>query len=181
MAVAPTIVLKNYLRDKLLESKLLFTRESNQITDFFRQINDLSKILIIVPHDRAEEVFVRKYLSQIRSIFKGTRISTLDVFNMRDYDTNWIGMPNQNYLKKLHDEKFEFVIDLNSHHDQLCTYLCLCTTAPLRLHLVQGKYDKIYNLQLRVADSTSTDNLFRNLISYLSLLRGVKVDTNIPA
>jgi len=181
MAAALPMVLKNYFRDKLLEAKLLLTRESNQITDFFRQINDLNKVLIIVPRDRAEEVFVRKYLAQIRSIFKGTRISTLDVYNLRDYDLNWIGVPNQHYIKKLHDEKFDLVIDLNGHHDQLCTYLCLCTTAPLRQHLVPGRYDKIYNLQLRLEASASMDNRFRNLITYLSLMRGVKTDNKIPA
>jgi len=181
MAVALPLVLRNYLRDKLLETRLFFTREPNQITDFFKQINDLNKLLIIVPRDRAEEVFVRKYLLQIRNIFKGTRISTLDVFNIRDYDTNWIGMPNQHYVKKLRNEKFDLIIDLNSHHDQLCTYLCLCTTAPLRLHLVQGKYDNIYNLQLRVGESVSMDSRFRTLISYLSLMRGIKTDTKIPA
>ena len=181
MAVALPTGIRNYVRDKLLEVRLLFTREPNQMTDFFKQINDLNKLLIIVPRDRAEEVSVRKYVTQIRQIFKGTRIATLDVFNIRDHDVNWIGLPNQHYIKKLYDEKYELVIDLNSHHDYLCAYLCFCTRAPLRLHLVSGKYDKIYNLQLRVGEFASVDTKFRNLINYLARMRGIETDEKVTA
>jgi hypothetical protein len=169
-----TTILKNYFLDKLLEVRLLFIREKSQITDFLLQLKSVKKVLIILPRDRAEEVYARKYLTQIRQLFKGTRISTLDVFSLRKMDTNWLGMPNQDFINKLHDEKFDLIVDLNSFHDRLCTFLGATTGAPMRLHVMPGKYEKIYNLQFRVHKSASMDVRFRILINYLAKFRGIK-------
>jgi len=169
-----TSVIKNYFLDKLLEVRLLFIREKRQITDFLQQLNSVKKVLIILPRDRAEEVYSRKYLNQIRQLFKGTRISTLDVISLRKTDTNWLGMPNQDFIKKLHNENFDLIVDLNSFHDRLCTFLGASTGAPLRLHVMPGRYEKVYNLQFRVHKSASMDVRFRILINYLAQFRGIK-------
>jgi hypothetical protein len=168
-----TSILKNYILDKLLEIRLLFIREQSQITDFLLQLNSLKKVLIILPRDRAEEVYSRKYLSQIRRLFKGTRISTLDVGSLRGTDKNWLGMPSQDFIKKLYNEKFDLVVDLNSFHDRLCTFLGARAGAPMRLHVMPGKYEKVYNLQFRVHKSASMDVRFRILINYLAQFRGI--------
>ena len=174
-------MIKNYFLDKLLETRLLFIREKSQITDFMLQINSVKKVLIILPRDRADEVYARKYLTQIRQLFKGTRISTLDTFSLRKIDTDWLGMPNQSFIKKLQDEKFDLIVDLNSFHDRLCTFLGAKTGAPMRLHVMPGRYEKIYNLQFRVHKSASMDVRYRILINYLAQFRGIKRPETVPA
>jgi ADP-heptose:LPS heptosyltransferase len=95
----------------------------------------------------------------------------LDVLNLHKFDVNWLGVPNQSYLDRIRNENFDITIDLNSHHDVLCTYLTDLIEAPMRLHLVEGKFDKIYNLHIRSKMESSIEKRYQNLVKYLANLR----------
>jgi len=171
MAYNPTIVVKNFLLEKLLDTRLHFTKEKSQITNFVQGIRSVKKVLIILPRDRAEEVKARKYLNALFKVFEKVQISTLDIFNLRRIDVNWLGVPNQAYLNRIRSEKFDLTIDLNSYHDALCTYLTGLIEAPLRLHLMEGKFDKIYNLHIRSRVTSPIEKRYQNLVNYLAHLR----------
>lgn len=143
-------VIKDYLLEKLLETRLFFIKQKTDLTDFFEEVQKVKKILIILPIDKSEEGLAREFLPHIQKVFGKTKISTLDLSNLRKNDTNWLGVPNQKYLANIQGEEFDLLLDLNGHHDRLCAYLCALTAAPMRLHVSEGKFDKVYNLQFRI-------------------------------
>lgn len=171
MAIYPTHLVKNYVLEKILDTRLHFASGKNQITNFLNGIRSAKKVLIILPRDRAEEVHARKYLTALMKVFEKVQVTTLDVFSLRKIDVNWLGIPNQSYLNRIRSEKFDLTIDLNSHHDVLCTYLADLIEAPMRLHLVEGRFDKIYNLHIRSKMESSIEKRYQNLVKYMAHLR----------
>jgi hypothetical protein len=165
--------IKNFLLARFLNTKLYFIREKSDITNFPENFKNVKKILIILPRDRAEEVNARKYIPEFNKIFDSCRISKLDIFNLDENDKNWLGAPNKFYLSKIKNEKFDLSVDLNSSHDILCTFLTAKAGAPLRIHLAQGKFDKIYNIQIRSEFSSSLHARFKLMIGYLATMRQI--------
>ena len=171
MSTSSSNFLKNYFLEKMISTRLYFLKNQGDVTDFFERIKSVKKLMIIVPRDRAEEVHVRKYISRIQEIFQSAKFSTFDVCSLRKSDVNWLGVPNNSFLAKIQDENFDLVIDINSHHDHLCTFLGVFTNAPLRLHLTEGKFDKYYNIHIRAESSAHTKARFKNMINYLAKIR----------
>jgi hypothetical protein len=160
--------IKNYFLERLLDTRLYFIRQENDETDFFGLMKKVKKILIILPIDPSEEINSRKFMKDLQALFSKTRVSTLDLSNLRKHDTNWLGIPNQLYLSQIKKEKFDLLMDLNGHHDQICAYLAALTGAPLRLHASNGKFDKIYNLEIRASGKASLIDRYQTILAYLS-------------
>ena len=163
--------LKNFFLEKMISTRLYFVRDSRDITDFFTALKSVKKILVILPRDRAEEVMSRKYISQIHDIFKPAQFSSLDIHSLRKSDVNWLGVPNNSFLSKIKSENFDMILDVNSYHDHLCTYLGVFTNAPLRMHLCEGPFDKFYNIHIRSEQNSSIERKYKNLIKYLMKIR----------
>jgi hypothetical protein len=168
-------IIKNYFLGKLLEARLFFVKKYTTITNFFDQIKSVRKILIIIPLKKKDEVLAKKFLPQIYQIFDSAKVSILDLKTLRKTDTNWLGIPNSAFLNKINEEKFDLIIDLNSYHDRLCAYLSALTEAKMRLHLSEGKFDKIYNLQFRTNSDDTTITRYSNMIHYLAKMREKKI------
>lgn len=166
--------IKNYFLDKLIDTRLFFLRETTNVTNFIGAIKSAKKILIILPKNRAEEVASREYIKKIYQIFDTSKISKLDIQTLRKIDINWLGVPNKNYISKIRDERFDLLIDINSYHERLCSYLGALIESPMRIHLSPGKFDKIYNLQFRTGKKTPVADRFKNLINYLSIMRNTE-------
>jgi hypothetical protein len=175
--ITPNFI-KNYFLEKLLNARLHLMRENKEITNFIEGIRVVKRILIILPRDRANEIIARKYLSGLRKIFKATQISTLDIINFREDDVNWLGLPNNFYISKFRDQQFDLLIDLNSYHEPLCSFLGAKIAPPLRIHFSRGKFDKIYNMQIITDSRESIDVRYKNFFDYLSRIRNpVKMAT----
>lgn len=162
--------LKNYFLEKLLNARLFLMKKNPELTEFIGRIKSVKKILVVVPRDRAQEVVARKYLTRIKDAFPGSRISTLDIFNLRQNDVNWLGVPNDQFVDRFRKEKFDLLIDLNSYHDTLCSYLAAQTDAEMRMHICEGRYDKIYNLHVRTDSNTSLERRYSLLVNNLTRL-----------
>jgi len=163
--------IKNYFLEKLLETMLFFIKQKTDLTDFFEDVKKIKKLLIILPLDRAEEIIAREYLPEIQRVFGGAKVSTLDLSTLRKSDTNWLGVPNNKYLANIQKEEFDLVLDLNGRHDRLCAYLCALTAAPMRLHVSEGKFDKIYNLHFRIPGGAPLRSRYQNLLTYMVRMR----------
>lgn len=166
-----TNFVKDYFLEKMLNARLYFLKENPELTDFFDRIKQVGNLLIIVPRDRAEEVLARKYITRIHEIFKPAKFSTFDVCSLRQTDVNWLGVPNKSFLEKMKSENFDLIVDLNSHHDHLCTYIGAFIAAPLRIHVSEGKFDKVYNLHIRSGRINGMESKFKNMINYLTKIR----------
>jgi hypothetical protein len=171
MAMSSSGFIKNYVLHKLLNTRLYFLRENTEVTDFIQKVKRVKKILIILPRDRAQEVEARRYIPELRQAFPRAGISTLDILSLRKNDVNWLGVPNTFFLNKFRTENFEMIIDINDRHDALCSYLAAFIGAPMRIHLVQGKFDKIYNLHFRASSDTSFAGRFNNMIGSLNKMK----------
>ena len=163
--------LKNYFLKKLVHARLFFIKKNTQLLNFFELLKQVKKVLIILPINKKEERIARTYLSRFNSLFSASQISTLDVTSLRRSDVNWLGVPNMSYLKNIQSEDFELLIDLNGSHDYICAYLGALTRASLRLHVSQGIFDKIYNLQFRSQPQESIENRYDRVLRYLELMR----------
>ena len=163
--------IKNYFLERLLDARLYFMKEKGNETDFLDVIRKIKKILIILPIDRSDEINSRKFIKNLQSALGRVKISTLDLTTLRKSDTNWLGVPNHQYLANIQSGNFDLVMDLNGHQDRVCAYLGALTEAPLRLHASRGKFDKIYNLEIRTAGDSSLNDRYQNILSYLSRLR----------
>jgi hypothetical protein len=171
MSSTSTNFLKNYFLEKMISTRLYLLKNRGEVTDFFDKIRSVNKLLVIIPRDRAEEVYARQFVTRIHEVFEPAKFSTLDVCSIRKSDANWLGVPKNAFLTKLQDEEFDLVIDVNSHHDHLCTFLGVFTNAPLRMHVTEGKFDKFYNIHIRSEPSTRTEIRFKNMINYLAKIR----------
>ena len=174
MEVRSNNFIKNYFLERLLDARLYFIKDKNNETDFLDAIRNIKKILVILPIDRSDEINSRKYIKEIQSSLGKVKISTLDLATLRKNDTNWLGVPNHHYLSKIQGGDFDLLIDLNGYHDRICAYLGALTAAPLRVHASRGKFDKIYNLEIRSAGDSTLDDRYRSILTYLVKLRGPK-------
>jgi len=163
--------IKNYFLENFLDVRLFFVKQRSDLTDFFENIKKVKKILIILPIDRAEEIISREYIPEIRRVFGKAKVTTLDLSTVQKNDTNWLGVPNQKYLANLQSKEFDLLLDLNGHHERVCAYLCALTRVPLRLHITEGKFDKIYNLHFRISRKASLRSRYQNFIDYIGLMR----------
>jgi hypothetical protein len=171
MSAVSSNFIKNYFLEKMISARLYFLKQQGELLDFFERMQSVEKLLIILPRDRAEEVYARQFVNRIHEVFQGAKFSTLDVGSLRKSDVNWLGVPNAQFLTKIQEEKFDLVIDINSHHDHLCTFLGVFTNAPLRMHVTEGKFDKFYNIHIRSESQVRGDVRFKNMINYLDRIR----------
>jgi hypothetical protein len=163
--------IKNYVLEKFIDFRLFFIRQSTVLTDFFENIQRVKKILVILPVDRAEEIMSREYLPEIKHVFGNAKVETLDPATFRKIDTNWLGVPNQKYIAHIQNQKFDFCLDLNSHHESICAYLCARSEVPMRLHISEGRFEKIYNLHFRVSAEASLRTRYQNFLTYIGRMR----------
>lgn len=163
--------IKNYFLQKMLDTRLFFIKDKSQVTDFFDEIRKVKRIIIILPINKSEESIAREYLPKIQKVFGRGKLSTLDISTLRRSDTNWLGVPNQQYLSNIQNEGFDLLIDLNSSHNRLCAFLGALTGAPLRLHVSEGKFDKIYNLHIRISSDAPLHIRYENCIDYIDRMR----------
>jgi hypothetical protein len=171
--------IKNYFLERLLDTRLFLFKQEEVETDFLEAINQVKKILVILPVDRVEEVNSRKFVKDILTTFRSAKISTFDLVNLRKIDTNWLGVPNHHYLENIQNEHFDLLIDLNGHHDRVCAYVAAFVKTPLRLHASHGKFEKIYNLEIRTAGDATLTERYQNIIIYLARMRTNKRTTTI--
>jgi hypothetical protein len=163
--------LKKYFLRKLVYTRLFFIKKNTKLLNFIDMIKQVKKVLIILPINKKEEHIARDYLSKFNTLFKSSQISTLDVTSLRKTDVNWLGIPNMTYLKNIQSEDFELLIDMNGSHDYVCAYLGALTRASLRLHVSQGTFDKIYNLQFRSQPQELLETRYNRVLHYLELMR----------
>ena len=163
--------IKNYFLEKLVTTRLFLLKEKNPVTNFMQEMNHVKKILIILPVRVQASQAVQVFINKMNSTFSASEISTFETSMLRKRDVNWLGIPNSAFLNNIREEKFDLLIDLNSEQDNVCTYLGALSDAPMRIHLSEGKYDKIYNLQIRTDTEAPLSTRFDTLIIYLSKLR----------
>jgi len=159
--------IKDRILDRYIAFRLrLFGKEENAI-NIPERIRRVKNILLVLPVGAEYNTSVQQFSSQLYRIFKGAQVSTFERSSFRKSDGNWFGLPKENYLKNFRDVKFDLVIDLNQPQDNLCTYICALSGAPLRLAIANGRYDHIYNLQIRSRYKGLMEDQLRNLLNYI--------------
>lgn len=158
---------QNFLIDRLLINRFFLTKQINEVTDYSQQMNEVKKILIILPVIHENVQMENDFKINLANAFPKSSVSTFGITSLRKSDMNWLGVPGKEYLKNIQDEKFDLLIDLNEHQDRICTYLSALSNAPMRIHFSQGKFDKIYNIQIRTDKNTPLNIKVQTLLNYL--------------
>ncbi|MGD9486666.1 MAG: hypothetical protein AB7W47_01465 [Calditrichaceae bacterium] len=162
---------KSLILEKYLEFRFRKIKNSDELYDFPKMIQNVTHIFVILSAERDLEKENQEFLSSLYKIFSEARISTFERSSLRKEDMNRLGVPNDQYLKNIQDEKFDLVIDLNVKQDKICSYLTALSGASMRLNLTSGRYDHIYNLHIRGGRENTPTRQFGNILTYLKSLR----------
>ena len=158
---------KNYLLDRLLVNRFFLAKQINEITDYSRLLSEAKKILIILPVIHKNVQLENDFKSNLADAFPKSSISTFGITSLRKSDMNWLGVPGKEYLKNIREEEFDLLIDLNEYQDRVCSYLSALSQAPMMIHFSEGKFDKIYNLQIRTEFNVPLNVKIQTLFNYL--------------
>ena len=162
---------KESVLGKIINFRLKMIAQQDRAYDFSEQLGKTEKILIIIPSGNEYSVTMQNFIKKIGHIFKKSKVSTFVNSSLRKNDLNWLGVPNDSYLKVIRDEQFDLVVDINTKQDKISSYLCALSGAPMRLNLTSGDFDHLYNLHFRIKDiSKSLEERLQNMISYLEFL-----------
>ena len=151
----------------MLVNRFFLSKQVNKVTDYSSQLSETKKILIILPVIHQNVQLVNDFKSNLADAFPKSSISTFGITSLRKTDMNWLGVPGKEYLNNIREEDFDLLIDLNENQDRICTYLSALSNAPMRVHYSEGKFDKIYNLQIRTDINASLNTKIQTLFKYL--------------
>ena len=131
-------------------------------------IRNVRHILLITPEGHPElEQVLEAFASELYKIFDNVQVSTFQRSSFRPQDGNWFGLPREEYLDNFRQEKIDLVIDLNLETDRLCTYISALSGAPLRMNLMPGAYDQVYNVQIRPHELGNAEYKMDKILEYL--------------
>lgn len=164
--------IKALLLEKYLKFNLKSAKKNDKLCDFSEELKSIEQILVIKPINSIDDKSLQSFISGLYNIYPNIQVSTFTRSSLRKTDINWLGVPNNQYLKNIQEIHFDLVIDLNIHHDTICSYLCKLSGAPLRLNLKSGHYDHIYNLHIKTNSNTEIDDELQNILRYLKTFSG---------
>ncbi len=164
--------IKELLLEKYLDFNLKAIKKTNKLCDFSEKLKSIQQILVIKPINSIDDKSLQSFISGLYNIYPNIQVSTFTRSSLRKNDINWLGVPNNQYLKNIHKLKFDLVVDLNIHHDTICSYICKLSDAPLRLNLKSGHYDHVYNLHIKTNFNSPIDDELRNILRYLKTFSG---------
>ena len=163
--------IKDGVLGKIINFRLKMISKQDLAYDFSEQLGKTEKILVILPPDSEYSETMQNFVTRISQLFKKARVSTFVNSTLRKNDLNWLGVPNDQYLKIIRDEQFDLVVDINTRQDKISSYLCALSGAPMRINLASGEFDHLYNLHFRIKDISKTiEQRLLNIISYLEFL-----------
>jgi len=159
--------IKALLLEKYLKFNLKSAKKNEKLCDFSKKLKSIGQILVIKPINSIADKSLQSFISGLYTIYPNIQVSTFTRSSLRKNDINWLGVPNSLYLKNIQKLKFDLVIDLNIHHDTICSYICKLSDAPLRLNLKSGHYDHVYNLHIKTNPNAAIDDELKNVLRYL--------------
>jgi len=157
--------------NKYLNFRLNSFKSNEELCDYPEKMGAIKKILLILPAECRDKTEYRSFINGLNAIFQKAKISTFQIKDLRLHEQNWLGVPNERYLDELHSQNFDLIIDLNIRPDKICAYICAFSEAPIRLNLISGKYDHVYNLYFRSDQDKSVDERYQLILDNLTKLK----------
>ncbi len=157
--------------NKYLNLRLVYYKNKEDLCNYPENINKIKKILLILPVDRKDKSEYKQFISRLNDIFNKAKISTFQINDLRMHEQNWLGVPNDQYLTELRSAAFDLIIDLNLQSDKICSYICALSCAPIRINLISGKYDHVYNLHFRSDEKRSVEERYTLILESLKKLK----------
>ncbi len=148
---------KELFLKRYLNLRLKLIRHGERAYNFAEELKKVKNILVLLPVGHEYEQASQDFLKQLGHIFPRGRVSTFVKSTLRKNDLNWLGVPNDAYLKVIQDGQIDLVIDLNQPQDRIVSYLVALSGAPLRLNLAEGEWDENYNLHFRLPAGASAE------------------------
>ena len=162
---------KNLMLNKYLNFRLNYFKSNEDLCDYPAKIGTIKKVLLILPTECKDKTEYRDFINGLSEVFQKAKISTFQIKDLRLHEQNWLGVPNERYLNELHSQNFDLIIDLNKQPDKICAYICAFSEAPIRINLISGKYDHVYNLYFRSEQEKSIDERYQLILSNLAKLK----------
>ncbi len=160
--------IKKLILKKYMDLRLKWFKSGENELELPASIQNVRHILLITPEDHPElELALEQFASALYKIFDNVQVSTFERSSFRPQDGNWFGLPKEEYLENFRQEKIDLVIDLNLEPDRLCTYISALSGAPLRMNLIPGAYEHVYNVQIRTHELGNAEYKMDKMLDYL--------------
>ncbi len=163
--------IRNLMLNKYLNFRLNYFKSNEDLCDYPAKIGTIKKILLILPAECKDKTEYRDFINELNKVFQKAKISTFQIKDLRLHEQNWLGVPNERYLDELRSQNFDLIIDLNIQPDKICAYICAFSEAPVRINLISGKYDHVYNLYFRSEQEKSIDERYKLILDNLTKLK----------
>ena len=163
--------IRNLMLNKYLNFRLNYFKSNEDLCDYPAKIGTIKKILIILPAECKDKTEYRYFINELNQLFQKAKISTFQIKDLRLHEQNWLGVPNERYLDELRSQNFDLIVDLNIQPDKICAYICAFSEAPVRINLISGKYDHVYNLYFRSEQEKSIDERYKLILDNLTKLK----------
>lgn len=157
--------------NKYLNIRLNYLKSNEDLCDYPAKIDTIKKILLILPVECNDKTEYRDFIVRLKEIFLKVKVSTFQIKDLRLHEQNWLGIPNERFFSELRSQAFSLIIDLNLQTNKICSYICALSEAPVRINLISGKYDHVYNLYFRSGQEKSIDDRYNLILNSLKKLK----------
>jgi len=170
--------IKSYLLNKILTARLSGFKEDQLLKNFMTDMKEVKKILVVTPPQQAVNQTIFLFIKNLKKEFQESKIATFELPMLKKDDVNWLGIPTVAYLSSFKDEKYDLLIDINTDHDIICTFIGAFCNIPMRIHLSAGRFDNIYNLHIRTEENAPLSTRYNTMALYLSKLKQATSQVN---
>jgi hypothetical protein len=150
---------------------LKYFKINEELCSYQSKIDTIKKILLILPVECKDKSEFKEFIADLNKIFSKSKISTFQMKNLRLHEQNWFGVPNDRYFSELQSQTFGLIIDLNIKPDKVCAYICARSGIPIRINLISGKYDHVYNLYFRSEKDETINDRYNLMLDSLKKLK----------
>lgn len=159
------------LKRKLLAKYLMFRmrrfKESKNQQNFKKDIQSVKNVLLVLPAVADKPTAIQNFKAELYKIFGDVKLSSFEKQSLRKSDCNWLGVPNETYIRNFQDHDFDLAIDLNLEPDILSTFLTVTSGAALRINIFSGSLDEMYNLHVRTSGQKTMIERMNTTLDYL--------------
>lgn len=146
----------------------------------------VTSLLICLPPDQRELTMIKNLLPQINRTFAGAKICLLaspgsmiyNIFPRRGFhimtpgnkELSWGGMASKEYLRKLKEEKFEMIFDMNLETNYFAQGILLAFPDAVRVGPANRLERPYYNLEIKTRFLRDEKNIYKSMVETIDRL-----------
>lgn len=154
---------------------------------FADAIQSATHVLICLPQGLRELTLVKPYLPELGDVFAPAEMYLLatpgshvaNIFPRKGFrilapgmnQSSWAGLPKPAFLRTLHANKIDLIIDLNLRDNPFVAMALLSFRDCVKIGISEHLGDPFYNLQIRTNYLRDERNIYRSFVDAIAQLK----------